>query len=107
MRTVVPLAVALVVLAGRLPATPAGAAEALEAWMLGPFVRHPDPVLAPRPDAVFRCPVRNADVRCEAKDVFSPAAVVREGRVHLLYRARWSAPAASSDSRIGVAAYRP
>jgi predicted GH43/DUF377 family glycosyl hydrolase len=104
MRTVVPLAVALVALAGRPPATPAGAAEALEAWMLGPFVRHADPVLAPRPDAVFRCPVRNADVRWEAKDVFNPAAVVREGKVHLLYRAQDDVGRPAGTSRIAMAA---
>src|SRR5512142_1901692 len=103
MRTVVPLAVALVVLAARPPAAPAGAADALEAWMLGPFARHPDPVLGPRPDAVFRCPVRNADVRWEAKDVFNPAAVVREGQVHLLYRAQDDVGRPAGTSRIALA----
>ncbi len=104
MRSVVPLAVALVVLAGRPPAAPAGAADTLEPWMLGPFVRRADPVLAPRPDAAFHCPVRNADVRWEAKDVFNPAAVVREGRVFLLYRAQDDAGRPAGTSRIALAA---
>lgn len=103
MRTVVSLAVALVVLAGRPAITPAGAAEALEAWMLGPFVRHADPVLVPRKDAVFHCPVRNADVRWEAKDVFNPAAAVREGKVHLLYRAQDDVGRPAGTSRIALA----
>jgi beta-1,2-mannosidase len=103
MRTVVRLAVALVVLAGGPPATPAGAPEGLEAWMLGPFVRHADPVLVPRKDALFHCPLRNADVRWEAKDVFNPAAVVREGKVHLLYRAQDDVGRPAGTSRIALA----
>ncbi len=104
MRTVVPLALsALVVLAGRPAGTRAASTEALEAWMLGPFVRHAAPVLAPREDAVFRCPVRNADVRWEAKDVFNPAAAVREGKVHLLYRAQDDVGRSAGTSRIGLA----
>jgi predicted GH43/DUF377 family glycosyl hydrolase len=104
MRTVVPLALAgLAVLGARPSASRAAAAEALEGWMLGPFARHPAPVLVPRADAVFRCPVRNADVRWEAKDVFNPAAVVREGKVHLLYRAEDDVGRSSFTSRIGLA----
>jgi predicted GH43/DUF377 family glycosyl hydrolase len=103
MRAAVPLALAvLAVLGGQPSATPA-AAQALEGWMLGPFVRQPAPVLAPREDAVFRCPVRNADVRWEAKDVLNPAAVVREGKVHLLYRAEDDVGRSASTSRIGLA----
>jgi predicted GH43/DUF377 family glycosyl hydrolase len=71
--------------------------------MLGPFVRHPAPVLGPRPEAVFHCPVRNAAVRWEEKDVFNPAAVVREGKVHLLYRAEDGVGRFAGTSRIGLA----
>jgi predicted GH43/DUF377 family glycosyl hydrolase len=71
--------------------------------MLGPFVRHGGPVLGPRPEAVFRCPVRTADVRWEEKAVFNPAAVVREGKVHLLYRAEDAAGRFAGTSRIGLA----
>jgi beta-1,2-mannosidase len=104
MRTVVPLALAgLAVLAIPSPATRGAAPEPVEPWMLGPFVRHAAPVLAPREDAVFRCPVRNADVRWEAKDVCNPAAVVREGKVHLLYRAEDAVGRPTGTSRIGLA----
>ena len=101
MRAAVGLAVLLAAVGGR-PA-PAFGAEALEAWMLGPFARNPAPVLAPRPEAIFRCPVRGADVRWEAQDVFNPAAVVREGKVYMVYRAQDDVGRPAGTSRIGLA----
>ena len=104
MRTVVALALAaLVALVARPRETRSSEAAALEGWMLGPFARRATPILAPRDEAVFRCPVRNADVRWEAKDVFNPAAVVREGKVHLLYRAEDHVGRHAGTSRIGLA----
>jgi predicted GH43/DUF377 family glycosyl hydrolase len=70
--------------------------------MLGPFARDPAPILSPDPGPVFRCPVRNAEVRWQEKDVFNPAAIVRDGRVHLLFRAEDKVEAAGT-SRIGLA----
>jgi len=102
MRTLAAALLSLLAL-GVLPPVSGGAADALEAWMLGPFTRHGAPVLGPRPEAVFHCPVRNADVRWEEKDVFSPAAVVREGKVHLLYRAEDTVGRFAGTSRIGLA----
>jgi predicted GH43/DUF377 family glycosyl hydrolase len=100
MRTTVALALTGLVGLGTLPFGARRAApDALESWMLGPFVRHGAPVLGPRADAVFHCPVSNADVRWEEEAVFNPAAVVREGKVHLLYRAEDGA----GTSRIGLA----
>ena len=102
MRTTVALALTGLVGLGVLPSATRGAApDALESWMLGPFVRHGVYVLGPRPDTVFRCPVGNADVRWEEKAVFNPAAVVREGKVHLLYRAEDGV--GEGTSRIGLA----
>jgi len=104
MRTVVQLALAaLAVLAAASPTTRGASTEPVEAWMLGPFARRAEPILAPREDAVFRCPVRNADVRWESKDVSNPAAVVRDGKVHLLYRAQDSVGRPAGTSRIGLA----
>jgi predicted GH43/DUF377 family glycosyl hydrolase len=104
MRTRLALALTLVVGSGAVPFAARGAGpEALEGWMLGPFVRHGPPVLSPRADTVFHCPVRNADVRWEEKDVFNPAAVVREGKVHLLYRAEDAVGRSAGTSRIGLA----
>ena len=61
MRTTVALTLTSLVGLGALPSATRGAApDALESWMLGPFVRHGVYVLGPRPDTVFRCPVGNA-----------------------------------------------
>lgn len=74
-------------------------------WPLGPFIKHPQPVLSPRPEATFRCPVLGTEVRWEAQNVYNPAAVVRDGKVHLLYRADDRNPALpwGRTCRIGLA----
>jgi predicted GH43/DUF377 family glycosyl hydrolase len=66
----------------------AKAAQAnLEGWEMGPFVKQPEPVLRPTPDSRFRCPIMGKEVRWEEMNTYNPAAVVREGKVYLLYRA--------------------
>ena len=74
-------------------------------WMLGPFVKQDsvNPVLGPRMESRFQCPVRNMPVQWEAKDVFNPAAVVRNDTVFLLYRAQDSIGSPAGTSRIGLA----
>lgn len=67
--------------------------------MLGPF-RKPasvNPVLAPDARATFRSPVGDSVVRWEEFATFNPAAVVRGGKVYVLYRAE----DASGDAKIG------
>ncbi len=59
-------------------------------------------MLLPRPDAVFDCPLAG-EVAWEKKDVFNPATVVREGRLHLFYRAEDEVGACAGTSRIGLA----
>lgn len=69
-----------------------------DAWMFGPFVKAPvNPVLVPDRDAVFRSPVNDSVVHWAEYATFNPAAVVREGRVQLLFRAE----DASGDATIG------
>lgn len=46
-----------------------------------------NPVLGPIEETSFKCPVRRKEVNWEAKDVFNPAAVVKDNKVYLLYRA--------------------
>ena len=60
-----------------------------DAWQWLPFVRadEANPVIEPNPDGAFDCPMRKETVRWESDHTFNPAAVVREGKVHLLYRA--------------------
>jgi len=58
-------------------------------WGLGHFVRPGDvnPVIVPRADSVFFCPMRKTQVHWETLHTFNPAAVVRNGKVYVLYRA--------------------
>ena len=58
-------------------------------WGLGPFTRPADarPVIKPNPDSVFNCPMRKAPVHWEFSDTFNPAAIVKDGKVYVLYRA--------------------
>jgi beta-1,2-mannosidase len=46
-----------------------------------------NPILGPDSSTSFLCPVRKKPVLWEEKDVFNPAAVVKDGFVYLLYRA--------------------
>lgn len=86
------------------PAPPLPAAQALLSWMLGPFVRAAaNPILGPDRAATFECPVRGAAVRWQEKDVVNPAAVVRDGKVHLLFRAEDTVGRFAGTSRIGLA----
>lgn len=72
------------------------------AWPIGPFA-HRGEVLGPDPDAAFECPVLGTKVAWAAKDVFNPAAVVRDGAVHLLVRAEDDRGDVAGTSRIGLA----
>lgn len=79
-------------------------ADSLESWSLGPFVKvdSVNPVLEPG-DLTFLCPILNEEVAWEAKDVFNPAAVVKDGKVNLLYRAEDFIGTNNGTSRIGLA----
>ncbi len=74
-------------------------------WTLLPFskVDSVNPVLLPGSVLTFNCPVRNEVVRWEEKDVFNPAAVIRNDTVFLLYRAEDSIGKFAGTSRIGLA----
>jgi len=65
------------------------AASGVPEWGLGPFTRPAaaEPVIKPNPDSIFNCPMRKAPVRWEATHTFNPAAIVKDGKVYVLYRA--------------------
>ena len=67
---------------------PAATAKAT-AWMLGPFTRpeNAQPVIKARPESVFTDPILDKPVHWEALHTFNPAAVVRDGKIYVLYRA--------------------
>jgi beta-1,2-mannosidase len=88
------------------PAAPAASPDA--PWTIGPFTRElgGQPILSPQPHSRFACPVSRKAVSWEEKDVFNPAAIVRNGLVHLLYRAQDSLGHPEGTSRIGLATSR-
>jgi predicted GH43/DUF377 family glycosyl hydrolase len=59
------------------------------AWMFGPFEkpRAVNPTITPNPASQFRSPMGDTLVRWEEHATFNPAAVVKDGRVFVLYRA--------------------
>ena len=54
----------------------------LEGWEMGPFVKHPEPVLRPNPESVFNCPIMGKGIRWEEMNTYNPAAVVKDGKVY-------------------------
>lgn len=74
-------------------------------WMLGPFQKQNaiNPIIKPRTNTTFACPVRKEIVRWEEKDVFNPAAVVRNGKVYMIYRAEDVVGKYAGTSRLGLA----
>jgi beta-1,2-mannosidase len=60
-----------------------------QSWQLGPFVRPAsgNPVITPDKTALFDDPILQAPVAWEALHTFNPAAIVRDGKVYVLYRA--------------------
>jgi beta-1,2-mannosidase len=60
-----------------------------EPWVIGPFTRPAEgnPVVRPQPDATFMDPIEKKPIAWEALHTFNPAAVVRHGKVYVLYRA--------------------
>jgi predicted GH43/DUF377 family glycosyl hydrolase len=57
-------------------------------WQLGPFSRPvATPVIAPNRESSFRDPISAKTVHWEALHTFNPAAIVRNGRIYVLYRA--------------------
>ena len=72
------------------------------AWQIGPFSQGGE-VLRQQPDAQFTCPLLGTSVAWAAKDVFNPAAVVRDSKVYLLFRGEDAVGPYGGTSRIGLA----
>ena len=75
---------------------------------LGPFTRPAsgNPVIAPHPSSTFNDPILNAPAHWEALHTFNPAAIVRDGKVVVLYRAEDDSGAmeiGGHTSRLGLA----
>ena len=73
-------------------------------WAMLPFLKlnESNPILSAG-IGVFNCPVLKQEVKWEEKDVFNPAAVVRNDTVYLFYRAEDTIGKYAGTSRIGLA----
>ena len=84
--------------------------EAQESWVIGPWTRASQtPVIQPRPESVFVDSVSGKPVHWEALHTFNPAAVVRNGKIYVLYRAEDNSGAmkiGGHTSRLGMAVSR-
>jgi predicted GH43/DUF377 family glycosyl hydrolase len=88
----------------------AAASRAQEAgkWEIGPFARPAsgNPVIAPRAESSFTDPILKKPVHWEVLHTFNPAAIVRDGKVYVLYRAEDDSGAmeiGGHTSRLGLA----
>ncbi|AXC09738.1 putative glycoside hydrolase [Acidisarcina polymorpha] len=77
-------------------------------WQIAPFVRPAsgNPVITPDKRAIFQDPILQTPVTWEALHTFNPAAIVRDGKVYVLYRAEDDSGAMQigmHTSRLGLA----
>ena len=71
------------------------------AWWLTNFVKIDslNPILQPSAQQVFKCPINKANINWEEKNVLNPSAIIKDGKVYLIYRAQDN----KLTSRIGLA----
>lgn len=77
-------------------------------WRLGPFIRPQgvDPLIEPQSDTVFDCPMRKEMVHWETLHTFNPAAIIKDGKVWVMYRAEddtGNMQVGGHTSRLGLA----
>ena len=83
---------------------PASSIVPVQNWQLEfQKVEKGNPVLGPLSNTSWTCPIRNEEIYWEEKDVFNPAAVVKDNKVYLLYRAEDKVGSLAGTSRIGLA----
>jgi beta-1,2-mannosidase len=73
-------------------------------WAMGPFVKVDslNPILTAG-TSEFTCPILQHSVLWDEKDVFNPAAVVRDGKVFMIFRAEDKIGKYAGTSRLGLA----
>jgi len=75
-------------LLGALAATVVPTLQGQQSWVIGPWTRASQtPVIKPRPESIFIDPISGKSVHWEALHTFNPAAIVRDGKIVVLYRA--------------------
>ena len=83
-------------------------AQTAAPWQIGPFTRpeNGNPIIAPRAESTFTDPILKAPAHWEALHTFNPAAIVRDGKIYVLYRAEDDSGAMAiggHTSRLGLA----
>lgn len=83
-------------------------AQSATSWVIGPFTRptQGNPVVSPDPTSTFQDPIEKKPVQWEALHTFNPAAIVRHGKIYVLYRAEDNSGAmeiGGHTSRLGMA----
>src|SRR5882672_6993374 len=58
-----------------------------------------NPILKTSPDSYFNCPISKKSIKWEERNVLNPSAVVKDGKVFLIYRAQDQ----DMTSRLGLA----
>jgi predicted GH43/DUF377 family glycosyl hydrolase len=86
-------------------------AQTAAPWQIGPFTRPAsgNPVIAPLPASTFIDPILKTPAHWEALHTFNPAAIVRDGKIFVLYRAEDDSGAmeiGGHTSRLGLAESR-
>lgn len=63
--------------------------NSLPEWAIGEFIRPniTTPVIMPDSTTEFYCPMRKEQVKWEESDTFNPAAITKDGKIVVLYRA--------------------
>ena len=84
------------------------AEQPLPSWNIGPFERPlvGNPVIEPRAQTVFLDPTTRQPTHWEALNTFNPAAIVRGGKIYVIYRAEDGTGAmivGGHTSRLGLA----
>jgi predicted GH43/DUF377 family glycosyl hydrolase len=78
--------------------------DSAKSWAMLPFVKidSVNPVLSAG-NSSFICPILNQEVLWDEKDVFNPAAIVRDEKIYMLFRAEDKIGKYAGTSRLGLA----
>lgn len=73
--------------------------------VMAPFIKidSVNPCLLPSPIGTFTCPIKGEKLQWELKDVFNPSVVVKDGKIHMIYRAEDTVGIYNGTSRLGLA----
>lgn len=80
-------------------------------WMMGPFERFedPEPIIQKDSSTTFMDPMTDKEIRWESMATFNPAAIVKDDKIHVLYRAEeklGEREIGGHTSRLGLAVSR-